>query len=642
MKNTIIILLLLIATTTKVQAQYEGFFKQGKEREKQQQYYKAIKSYTAANAFATTDEQKKEVQKRINFCANKLENLRTEAEQQRKLAEQAKIEAEKQKNLALQEKARSDSLLKVAEEMRQKVETAMFDKAVKERFTEWLGYNRYDWDYKSDENTKKGLEILQKVDSLDLSYNALLRLPKEVTECPNLKHINLLGNPDIDWNDVFTKLKGTQVNSIYVSVNDLSDIDSNYHDMITGIEILRNGLTEIPENILRQKQLEYLDLSGEWENSNYITLRTELIEFTNLKYLNLEYCSIDSLPHEIGNLTNLIYLDLKYNYLTVLPPEIGNLTNLTELDLSWNKLTTLPTEIDKLTNLTNLYLGANKLDSLPSEIENLINLTYLDLSNNQLSYLSPEIGNLSNLTKLDLRDNQLTSLPPEIQHLASLTYLDLWGNDSLSLVSISNSFSNFKKPIELAINVYTGNPDSSILIITSKQTSLPPEIGKLTNLTKLYIDWKKLKTIPKEILNLNCFSGNDWYYMAQIFAKNQEYENAVLVWQKAIEKEANNYSNYFNLSWYSLFVNKPKQAINAAKKTLELEPRATGVYSNLALGYVLNNEFDKAKPVYLEWKDKQLPGQDRTFKEAFLQDIADLEAAGIKHKDFKKVRELLK
>ncbi len=67
--------------------------------------------------------------------------------------------------------------------MQIKVETSMFDKAVKEHDKEWKVYNHYNKN-----------EILDKIDRLDLSDNALLRLPKEVTKCQNLKHINLIGN----------------------------------------------------------------------------------------------------------------------------------------------------------------------------------------------------------------------------------------------------------------------------------------------------------------------------------------------------------------------------------------------------------------------------------------------------------------
>ena len=128
---------------------------------------------------------------------------------------------------------------------------------------------------------------------------------------------------------------------------------------------------------------------------------------------------------------------------------------------------------------------------------------------------------------------------------------------------------------------------------------------------------------------------------ANTYHKMEDHKNAYKFSSELCEDEPNNYSNYYNLSFYALFANKPKEAITAAQKTLELKPEATGVYSNLVLGYVLNNEFDKAKPIFIEWKDKQFD-DDRTWKEVFLADIADLEKAGITHKDFAKVRELLK
>lgn len=109
-----------------------------------------------------------------------------------------------------------------------------------------------------------------KIDSLDFSGIRIKELPEQLTKCKNLKHINLLGNREINWqasNKIFKQL--TDSVGIYVSVNDLSDIDSSYWKLITGIEVLKNELNKIPENILKQKQLVYLDLSGEMDNNNY-------------------------------------------------------------------------------------------------------------------------------------------------------------------------------------------------------------------------------------------------------------------------------------------------------------------------------------------------------------------------------------
>ena len=73
------------------------------------------------------------------------------------------------------------------------------------------------------------------------------------------------------------------------------------------------------------------------------------------------------------------------------------------------------------------------------------------------------IDDILALTKLDLSDNDLTSIPPEIGSLTNLTHLGLFDNDL---------------------------------------TSLPPEIGNLTNLTYLSFSWNRLISIPPEIGNL--------------------------------------------------------------------------------------------------------------------------------------------
>ncbi len=423
--------------------------------------------------------------------------------------------ADKQKQIAELEIEKADL-------MQHKVETAMFDKAIKERFPEWLGYDRYDWTDEDNETTKKGLEILNKVDSLDLSYNALLRIPIEVTKCPNLKHINLLGNPDIDWKASKATLSKLSTSvGLYVSINDLSDIDSTYWHLITGIEILKNGLTEIPENILQQKQLVYLDLSG---NNNFSTLPKKFYNLTNLRYLDLSACKIDNLSPEIEKLTKLTYLNLSGNQLTSLPPEIGKLTKLTYLNLSGNQLTSLPPEVGKLINLTVLDLSGNKrlpagigenprfrslwhqLTNLPPEIGKLVNLKRLDLSYNKLTNLPPEIGKLTNLTELDLSDNNLTSLPPEIGKLTNLTELNLCRNDLTSLPLEIGKLTNLTK-LNLCCNDLTSLPleigkltKLTELNLSSNQlTSLPPEIGKLTKLTELNLRSNQLTSLPPEI-----------------------------------------------------------------------------------------------------------------------------------------------
>jgi len=59
--------------------------------------------------------------------------------------------------------------------------------------------------------------------------------------------------------------------------------------------------------------------------------------------------------------------------------------------------------------------------------------------------------------------------------------------------------------------------------------------------------------------------------------------------------------------------------------------------------FYLAGDYTKAYSFYTAlWDKETFPDNDPTCKEIFLADIADLEAAGIHHKDFEKVRVLLK
>jgi Leucine-rich repeat (LRR) protein len=257
---------------------YNMLMKQSNAFAANMQYENAVKKYSAA--IIACPDKASIAQQSIVQVFKKIEKLKNDAEK-------AKAEADSLRLIAEAEKEKAKKALARAEQMQKKVETAMFDKAIKEHNKEWKGYANMCWDGIL---TDEAEEILKEIDSLNLSNNALLRLPKEIADCPKLKHINLLGNKDIDWQDCFTKVKITGINSFYVSVNDLSDIDSTYWHYVTGIEILKNELTEIPENILQQKQLTYLDLT--WNQ-------------------------LGSLPTEIGKLTNLTWLDLRGNNFSI-------------------------------------------------------------------------------------------------------------------------------------------------------------------------------------------------------------------------------------------------------------------------------------------------------------------------------------
>ena len=118
---------------------------------------------------------------------------------------------------------------------------------------------------------------------------------------------------------------------------------------------------------------------------------------------------------------------------------------------------------------------------------------------------------------------------------------------------------------------------------------------------------------------------------------NEAISNASKAEKEVLALEMSNYS--YNL----LTENKIKAGLYYAQLATKASPEVKIAFTNLALGYLLNNQWDDAKNVYLKYKDSTYisDGEERSFRQSFLEDLIDMEKKGITHPDFGKVRQLL-
>jgi len=79
-----------------------------------------------------------------------------------------------------------------------------------------------------------------------------------------------------------------------------------------------------------------------------------------------------------------------------------------------------------------------------------------------------------------------------------------------------------------------------------------------------------------------------------------------------------------------------KSALKAAKLSLNSYKDNIDQYRWLSLSYLLNDQYDNAKEIFLEWKNELWPGTAEfpMYNDLFLSDISFFESIGITHPDF--------
>ncbi|KAL9349263.1 hypothetical protein Peur_056518 [Populus x canadensis] len=249
------------------------------------------------------------------------------------------------------------------------------------------------------------------------------------------------------------------------------------------------------------KHLRYLDLS--W--SDLVTLPEEVSTLLNLQTLILKYCEeLASLP-DLGNLKYLRHLNLRGTGIERLPASLERLINLRYLNIKYTPLKEMPPHIGQLAKLQTLtdFLVGRQSETSIKEL-------------GKLRHLRGElhIGNLQNL--VDARDAGEANLKGR-KHLDKLRFT--WDGDTHDPQHVTSTLEKLepnKKVKDLQIDGYGGVRfpewvgESSFSNIVSLKlsrctncTSLPP-LGQLASLERLSIEaFDKVEIVGSEFYG-NC------------------------------------------------------------------------------------------------------------------------------------------
>jgi len=163
-------------------------------------------------------------------------------------------------------------------------------------------------------------------------------------------------------------------------------------DEVTSLKLAHTGLTEVPSDISKFKNLIELDLSDN---------------------------EISSTGGKLSGLNNLQSLNLSGNKLTDIPSEVNGLKSLLVLNLSGNDITGGSVSVE---NLQRLYLNNNKLTSIPNGIANLKHLKGLYLYMNNITVLDENLLNIKSLEILLVQYNKIKDEPDAFAHTGIIKY----------------------------------------------------------------------------------------------------------------------------------------------------------------------------------------------------------------------------
>ncbi|XP_045074645.1 protein flightless-1 homolog, partial [Coregonus clupeaformis] len=268
---------------------------------------------------------------------------------------------------------------------------------------------------------------------LDLSFNQLTEIPRDLENSKNMLVLNLSHNSiDAIPNQLFINL--TDLLYLDLSDNKLDSLPPQMRRLVHLQTLILNNnplmhaqLRQLPAMVA----LQTLHLrSSQRTQSN---MPTSLEGLAHLADVDLSFNDLSRVPECLYTLSSLKRLNLSSNQISELSLCIDQWTQLETLNLSRNQLTSLPSAICKLGKLKKLYVNSNKLDfeGVPSGVGKLSSLQEFMAANNNLELIPEGLCRCGKLKKLVLNKNRLVTLPEAIHFLTDLEVLDVRENPNL-------------------------------------------------------------------------------------------------------------------------------------------------------------------------------------------------------------------
>ncbi len=251
----------------------------------------------------------------------------------------------------------------------------------------------------------KELKSISKLVRLELDYNEFRYFYPHIFEITDLEFVSLGGNKITNTSNDKIEIRHKNIKELYLDDNQISMIGLCEIPTLQNLSLERNLISDI-STILNFKNLRWLNL-----NENNISVIPEKIsQNKHLKTLFLRKNRLEKIPTGLFDLKDLELLNLSQNPIEYFPDLNYRSKNLRYLNLSSTNIKELPSSISGITKLEELILTKSSIQKLPENINELSNLRELSIALTPIEYLPESVLDLRQLEKLYIQKTNIKNL----------------------------------------------------------------------------------------------------------------------------------------------------------------------------------------------------------------------------------------
>ena len=157
----------------------------------------------------------------------------------------------------------------------------------------------------------------------------------------------------------------------------------------------------------------------------------------------------------------------------------------------------------------------------------------------------------------------------------------------------------------------------------------------------------KAQSYERRVALIQDLSGSIKRRLSELEEGEEAYLESIAIYSRLFKEYPDSYKfdlgrTYGNLSRLYIYANRFEKAEKVARQGLEIDPSLSYIQSYIAIALLNQDKFSEARKIYSQFKDQVYDERtNKSWNDLFLEDLQELEKAGITHQDIVRIKRIL-